>query len=86
MVTIRILIIFLYHDTYLGLPFHDIRDTWYIVAPLVDGLPKLVANIDSQFQQLVNTALAVSSLVKRIPIKVTCTPKLISQSWGITEP
>ena len=34
MVTICILIHFLYHDMYLGLPFHDIQDTWCIAASL----------------------------------------------------
>ena len=34
------------------------------------GLPKLVANISSQFHHLVNTGLAVGSLVKWLQYKV----------------
>ena len=37
--------------------------------PFVHRLPKLVANISSQFHHLVNTGLAVGSLVKWLPIK-----------------
>ena len=44
--------------------------------PFVHGLPKLIANISSQFQHLVNTVLAVSSLLKWIPIKVTVISKI----------
>ena len=42
-------------------------------CPFVHELPKLVTNISSQFHRLVNTMLAVGSLVKCIPIKVAHT-------------
>ena len=47
-----------------------------IALPVVHGLPKLVANISSQFQHLVNTVLAAGSLVKWISIKVTRISKI----------
>ena len=37
---------------------------------ICNGLPKLVANISSHIHHLVNTGLAVGSLVKWLPIKV----------------
>ena len=37
------------------------------------GLPKLVANVSSQFHHLVNIGLTVGSLVKWLPIKVVHT-------------
>ena len=42
----------------------------------VHGLPKLLANISSQFYHLVNTGLAVGSLVKWLSVKVAHTRKL----------
>ena len=39
-------------------------------------LPKLVANVSSQFHHLVNTGLAVGSLIKWLPIMVVHTCKL----------
>ena len=50
--------------------------------PFVHGLPKLVANISYQFQHLVNTVLAVVSLVKWIPLKIAHTSK-IDKVWVI---
>ena len=40
------------------------------------GLPKLVANVSSQFHLLVNTGLTAGSLVKWLPIKAAHTCKL----------
>ena len=40
------------------------------LVTICNGLPKLVANISSHTDHLVNTGLAVGSLVKWLPIKV----------------
>ena len=45
-------------------------------------LPKLVANISSQFHHLVNTRLAVS-LVKWLPTEVANTSKIDKFEWFI---
>ena len=47
------------------------------------GLPKLVANISSDFHHLVNTWLAVGSLVKWLPIKVANPSKIDKLEWFI---
>ena len=46
-------------------------------------LPKLVANISSDFHHFVNTGLAVGSLVKRLPIKVANPSKIDKFEWFI---
>ena len=46
-------------------------------------LPKLVASICSQFDHLVNTGLAVGSLVKWLPIKVANPSKTDKFEWFI---
>ena len=46
-------------------------------------LPKLVANISSDFHHLVNTELAVGSLVKWLPIKVANPSKIDKFEWFI---
>ena len=52
--------------------------------PFVHKLPNSVANISSQFHHLVNTGLAVGSLVKWLPIKVAHTCKLQVQTiWVV---
>ena len=51
--------------------------------PFMHRLPKLVANISSQFHHLVNTGLAVGSLVKWLPIKVANTSKIDKCEWFI---
>ena len=48
------------------------------------GLPKLVANISSKFHHLVNTGLAVGSLVKWLPIKVATPANYTQFEWFIT--
>ena len=50
------------------------------LVTICNGLPKLVANISSHNDHLVNTGLAVGSLVKWLPIKVA-TPAN-QQGWG----
>ena len=49
----------------------------------VDRFPKLVANISSQVHHLVNTGLAVGSLVNWLPIKVATTSKIDKFEWFI---
>ena len=46
--------------------------------------PKLVANISSKFHHLVNTGLAVGSLVKWLPIKVATPANYTQFEWFIT--
>ena len=46
-------------------------------------LPKLVAKISSQFHRLVNTGLAIGSLVKQLPIKVASPFKIVKFVWFI---
>ena len=46
-------------------------------------LPKLVANINSDFHHLVNTGLVVDSLVKWLPIKVASLSKIDRFEWFI---
>ena len=46
-------------------------------------LPKLVAKISSDFHHLVNTGLAVGSLVKWLPIKVANHSKIDKFEWFI---
>ena len=46
-------------------------------------LPKLVANISSWFHHLVNTGLAVGTLVKWLPIKVANPSKIDRFEWFI---
>ena len=41
------------------------------LVTICNGLPKLVANISSHIDHLVNTGLAVGSLVKWLPISST---------------
>ena len=48
------------------------------------GLPKLAANISSKFHHLVNTGLAVGSLVKWLPIKVATPANYTQFKWFIT--
>ena len=48
--------------------------------------PNLVANISSDFHHLVNTGLAVGSLVKRLPIKVANHSKIDKFEWFIARP
>ena len=48
------------------------------------GLPKLIANISSKFHHLVNTGLAVGSLVKWLPIKVATPANYTQFKWFIT--
>ena len=47
----------------------------------VHRLPNLVANTSSHFHHLVNTGLAVGSLVKWLPIKVQGVQPWASQNW-----
>ena len=53
------------------------------LVTLGHSLPKLVANISSQFHRLVNTGLAVGSLVKWLPIKVANPSKIDKFAWFI---
>ena len=46
------------------------------MVTVVRGLRKLVTNISSQFQHLVNTVLAAGSFVKWMPTKVIHTFKI----------
>ena len=46
-------------------------------------LPKLVANVSSQFHRLINTGLAVGSLDKWLPINVANTSKTDKFEWFI---
>ena len=48
------------------------------------GLPKLVATIISKFHLLVNTGLAVGSLVKWLPIRVATAANYTQSKWFIT--
>ena len=53
------------------------------VVAICNGLPKLVANISSHIDHLVNTGLAVGSLVKWLPIKVATPANQTQSEWFI---
>ena len=53
------------------------------LVTICNGLPKLVANISSHMDHLVNTGLAVGSLVKLLPIKVATPANQTQFEWFI---
>ena len=53
------------------------------LVTICNGLPKLVANISSHTDHLVNTGLAVGSLVKWLPIKVATPANQTQFEWFI---
>ena len=53
------------------------------LVTICNGLPKLVAKISSHIDHMVNTGLAVGSLVKWLPIKVATPANQTKFEWFI---